>query len=125
MLSCDITHCLPFGIVESLLQYFSSNENLLYNFNLIEVTILEENGTKLAGWEKAYYPAQQIRENGWEGIVLRKVERSTSCQLCEVKRQIRYRRTTCTDTVLDVLALKWYSGVLICVWYSDVQIIYH
>jgi hypothetical protein len=41
---------------------FSANENLHYNFNLIEVTILEENGTKLSGFEKAYYPAHQNRE---------------------------------------------------------------
>jgi hypothetical protein len=42
--------------------YFSANANLHYNFNLIEVTILEENGTKLSGFKKAYYPAHQIRE---------------------------------------------------------------
>jgi hypothetical protein len=42
--------------------YFSANENLHYNFTLIEVTILEENGTKLSGWEKVYCPAHQIRE---------------------------------------------------------------
>jgi hypothetical protein len=43
--------------------YFSANENLHYNINLIEVTILEENGLKLSGWEKAYYPAHQIRRS--------------------------------------------------------------
>jgi hypothetical protein len=93
--------------------YFSASENLHSNFNLIEVTILEENGTKLSGFEKAYYAVHPIQE--WlEGIVLRKVDRSTSCQLCEVERQIRYCRTTCTDTVFDVLYLKWYQFVFWC-----------
>jgi hypothetical protein len=58
-LSCDTTHCLSFGIVEYLLQ--CQREPALQP-NLIEVSLMEENGTKLAGWENAFYPAHQIRE---------------------------------------------------------------
>jgi hypothetical protein len=36
--------------------------NQHYSIIMIEVTVLEKRGTSMDGWERAYYPAQQIRE---------------------------------------------------------------
>jgi hypothetical protein len=42
--------------------YFGEMANLHCNNNLIEVAVLEERGTTLLGFEKAFFPAHRIRE---------------------------------------------------------------
>jgi hypothetical protein len=42
--------------------YFSAIENAHFNYNLIEVTVLDTQARELLGWEKAFLPANRIRE---------------------------------------------------------------
>jgi hypothetical protein len=42
--------------------YFCATANLHYKHNLIEVTLLDERGKKLPGFETVYFPAHQVRE---------------------------------------------------------------
>jgi hypothetical protein len=54
---------LPADAFHLVLQksYYCAVANLHFRHNLIEVTVLKERGVELPGWEKAYFPAYQIR----------------------------------------------------------------
>jgi hypothetical protein len=42
--------------------YYCAMPNPLFIHNWIEVTVLGKRGKELSGWEKTYFPAQQIGE---------------------------------------------------------------
>jgi hypothetical protein len=42
--------------------YFCGMENQLFQYNVVEVTVLEERGTELFGYENAHFPVYRIQE---------------------------------------------------------------
>jgi hypothetical protein len=42
--------------------YFCAMENQMFQFNVVEVSVLEERGAEISGYEKAYFPVYRIQE---------------------------------------------------------------
>jgi hypothetical protein len=63
-LSSGVSNALPSEACHLVLlnTFCFGKENVHFSYNLIEVTVLKEQGTELFGWEKAYFHAHDIRD---------------------------------------------------------------
>jgi hypothetical protein len=50
------------SVIDLLFRYFSAMENQQFEYNVVEMVLLEERGKDLSGSENAYFPVYRIQE---------------------------------------------------------------